>query len=262
MSEPIPALPSTCGWVVDWGCVPDEDDINPIVKARAESLAIESLRRLTGYRVGGCPITVRPCARRCIPANAVWTDGVWMQPFIGWNGMWVNGCGCDGDCSCGPLSEVILPGPVGRVDEVRVDGLALDPTSYRVDNGNRLVRLDGDWPVCSDMTAAPDEEGAFTVTYLRAAEPDGLASYAAGVLAYEFAKACRGDACELPPAVTALTRQGVSMEFAVGAFPGNRTGITAIDSWLSIWNPYSVTAQAAVFSPDSRTPRQTTWSPL
>ena len=33
----------------------------PEVQDRAPGLASATLRRLTGYRVGGCPITVRPC---------------------------------------------------------------------------------------------------------------------------------------------------------------------------------------------------------
>jgi hypothetical protein len=254
MSEPLPDLPTTC-WPVDWSCVPDEDDIDPVVKARAEALATSALRSLTGYQVGGCPIQVRPCSLGCGQASGYQVYPITGQPGVGpWintQGRWVNGCGCGTSCSCTALSEVILPGPVGRIDEVMVDGVVLAATDYRVDNGNRLVRLDGDlWPVCQDMSAAPDAVGAFAVTYLRGIVPDGAAAYAAGVLAFEFVKACGGSKCGLPKNVTQVARSGITWDIEPGTFPSNATGIFPVDAWLRTVNPYAVTLPAAVFSID------------
>ena len=56
-----------------------------------------------------------------------------------------------------------------------------------------------------------DGEGTFLVTAQEGVAVDGLASYAAGVLAVEFAKACTGGKCSLPPGVVSVTRSGVSM---------------------------------------------------
>lgn len=144
----------------DWGCALTADEVaalDPALKARSEMLAWTTLQRLTGYRLALCPTSVRPCAARCNP-------GAWMEapvsgfpadgPYIS-QGVWYNACGCSSpdSCSCGPLSEVILPASeVGGVS-VRINGATLDPSAYRVDNGNRLVRTDGGvWPMCQDMS--------------------------------------------------------------------------------------------------------------
>lgn len=263
MSEPLPDLTTLC-WPVDWSCVPNEDDIDPVVKVRAEALATSALRSLTAYQVGGCPIQVRPCSLGCGQRSGyqVWpiTGEPGTGPFISTSGRWVNGCGCGTACSCTTLSEVILPGPVGRIDEVLLDGVVLASTDYRVDDGNRLVRTDGDvWPVCQDMGAPVGDDGTFAVTYLRGIPVDGQASYVAGVLAYEFAKACGGSKCGLPKNITQVARAGVTYEIEPGTFPNNATGIFVVDAWLRTINPYAVILPAQVFSPDRPSARVTTF---
>jgi len=263
MSEPLPDLPSLC-WPVDWSCVPNEDDIDPVVKVRSEALATSALRSLTGYQVGGCPIQVRPCSLGCGQASGyqVWpiTGQPGVGPFINAAGRWVNGCGCGTSCSCTTLSEVLLPGPVGRVDQVLLDGDVLPATAYRIDNGNRLVRTDGlTWPVCQDMSKPPTADGTFAVTYVRGIVPDGTAAYAAGLLAYEFAKACGGQNCGLPTNVSQIARSGVTYDIEPGTFPNNATGIFAVDAWLRTINPYAVTLPAAVYSIDRPSTRVTTF---
>ena len=75
------------------------------------------------------------------------------------------------------------------------------------------------------------------------------------MLAYEYAQACAGNKCRLPNNVTSLTRQGVSMEIATGAFPGGFTGIREVDAFIAIWNPSGRREQPRVWSPDIHTPR-------
>jgi hypothetical protein len=170
----------------DWSCYGTAEEIaalNETIKARSEALAWYTLARLTAYRIGVCPTTIRPCAAGCNPM------GSWMEaPVAGGGtgglplrtigssftphltgGNWVNSCGCrTSDCSCSSLSEVLLPGPVGDIESVRIDGITLDRTDYRVDNGYRLVRTDGGvWPACQDMAAAsgPSAYSSFSGTY-------------------------------------------------------------------------------------------------
>jgi len=259
-----------------------------------------------------------------------------------------------GDCSCSRLCEAILPGPVGGIVEVLLDGVALPPTAYRVDNGNRLVRTDGDcWPACQDMAApptfqyepltftgpagtftitrvgqivtitattsttgvidtlgttpwpprglteadgsrstlvaqpdggvrlwnaaapvvetlsmiyetaaaatAPDPTGTFAVRYYQGFAPDAMISYAAGVLANEFLKACEGKKCRLPAGVSRVTRQGVTYEITAGSFPGGFTGIQEVDTVIRLFNPGGLTQAPVVSSPDIRRPRTPTW---
>lgn len=283
MTVEIPPLPDFC-WPVDWSCAQDiYDELQTTPEGvaatyRAEALATSALRMLTNYKVGGCPITVRPCTPRCVPdsyltAPIAWggnwagggNPGLGFAPFV-YNGKWFNACGCmRRDCSCTSLSTILLPGPVAYISEITIDGAVLDPSAYRVDNGNELIRLDGDsWPACQDMNAPLEGEGSdvgtLGVTYLRGIAPDGLAAAAAGRLAVEFAKACMGANCQLPTGVTQITRQGITMTIPTGAFPDGLTGIREVDVFIAFWNPFATKVEAEIFSPQRSRTRQTTWS--
>ena len=257
MTTPVPE-PSGCPWPVDPACLGDEwDALDPTVQERATLLAGETLRRLTGYRVGGCPVTVRPCKASC--ANTAYlpfyTGG--FNPHISIGGYWVNSCGCTTNCSCSELCTVTLPLPIGRIDEVVVDGVIVDPGDYTIIR-NQLTWIGGGdcpWPICQDLSLPDTEPGTFSVTYLNAWPVDTLGAYAAGVLAYEYAQACVGNKCRLPSNVTSLTRQGVTMEMATGSFPGGFTGIREVDAFIAIYNPRGVREQTRVWSPDIHTPR-------
>lgn len=256
----------------DWGCA-DPDwvaALPPEVKLRSEQLAWSTLQALTGYRLSICPITVRPCSQACIDAARTYyaapvtaygySLGGSFSPGINTSGAWVNGCGCrPNDCSCERLSIARLAGPVGRLVEVTLNGAILDPTAYRVDNGDQLVRLDGEtWPVCQDMNLELTEDKTFGVTYYKGFAPDNLAAFSAGMLAVEYAKACTKGKCALPANVQSVTRQGVTIEVSAGLFPGGSTGIAAVDAYIYTLNPYGLRTPARVGSPDVRSPRMTT----
>lgn len=255
----------------DWACAYSEEQIaelDPETKERAEILGWTTLASLTGYQVATCPIVVRPCTQGCMRGSyqawPVVSNGVgtrW-QPSINSQGFWVNSCGCGSpdNCSCTTLSEVILPGPVGGIVEVRVDGNVLDPLVYRVDQGNRLVALgDYRWPSCQVMNEPDTEEGTFSVRYWRGFAPNSLTNYAAGVLASEFYKACTSGKCRLPNGVTQVTRQGVTLEIQTGLWQGGWTGIREVDAIIATFNPYGLRAPTVVTSPDVRSARTTTW---
>jgi hypothetical protein len=254
-SSSLPALPATC-WPVDESVCPDFAEYSASVRAAAKAYAGESMRMLTGFRLGGCSITVRPCSISC----AADYFGPGWNPHISVSGAWINGC-CAGD-TCGHLgaAKVALPGPVGEVTEVLIDGVALDSSLYRVDNGDELIRLDGQpWPTLQDMLLAPTEAGTFAVTYLKGVPVDGLGARAAGILACEFGRALSGLNCALPTSVTSITRQGVSMTIEAGAFPGGVTGLREVDTYIERWNPGHLRAPTRIWSPDLVSPRTTTW---
>jgi hypothetical protein len=256
-SSLMPDLPDSC-WPVDGSACEELDNYSATTRAMAESFAGQTLRMLTGFRVGGCPITVRPCSISCAASYGGFGPG-W-NPHISVSGAWVNGCCAATDCGHLGTAKVILPGPVGEVTEVLIDGVALDAALYRVDNGDELVRLDGEpWPTTQDMLVGPDEVGSFAVTYLKGVPVDGLGAYAAGVLACEFGRALSGANCRLPVSVTSITRQGVSMTLEVGAFPGGVTGIREVDSYIERWNPGHLRSATKIWSPDLVNPRTTTW---
>lgn len=258
----LPDAPDSC-WPVDTSCVEGFGDHPASVQALAKALAAQSMRMLTGYSVGGCPVLLRPCARSCVGGSGHWYEhGSTFYPHIDTLGQWVNTCGCSTSCSCSPLAEVVLPSYAGKVLAVTIGTETLTPAQYRVDNGNRLVRLDGAvWPVCQDMSAAPGTEGAFVVEYLPGKTVDALGAQAAGLLAGEFAKACTGGKCQLPRSATAVTRQGVTMELNPGIFPDGVTNILQVDAYIRAYNPYKLAMPSAVYSPDMRQHRVTTWGP-
>lgn len=247
-----------CPWPVDTACFTDDwDALDPEVQERSIALASATLRRLTAYRVGGCPITVRPCKMTCAEEYGSFAGGSF-HPHINFLGQWVNGCGCSTDCSCGPLCEVQLPGPIGRVDEVNVDGVDLT-TDVKI-HGNRLVytgELDCPFPSCQDLSAAPGQPNTFTVTYLNSWEVDALGAYAAAILAMEYAKACTGSrGCRLPTGTTRVARQGVTIDIVAESFPEGRTSIKEVDSFIELWvPPGSPTRAPRVWSPSRRLPR-------
>jgi hypothetical protein len=257
MSVTVPEY-TGCLWPVDPACLDGQwEDYTEEIQNRALALASETLHRLTGYRVGGCPLTLRPVTSdTTCPPHPIYAYGNGsFNPFINQFGQWVNACGITKHC------EVDLPAPVGRVDEVKVSGVVLTPTDYRIDNGH-LLTWQGAGPcpwseaLTQDPTAPDTDPNTMSVTYLNAYPVDGLGAYAVGILAMEYAKACVGTGkCRLPATVTAVTRGGVSYEVASGAFPDGFTGIREVDTFISLWNPQALRQRSSVWSPDIAQPR-------
>ena len=258
----LPGLPDAC-WPVDTSCISGWDDTydpeNPdgggysdTAKASALALAGQTMRLLTGYRVGGCPVTVRPCTKRHRESTWRGQGGPGWRP-VQLDGRWLNiGCGHAGGCGCVGAREVRLPAPAGEVVAVVLEGVTLDPSAYRLDTGGRLVRIDGDtWPLTNDLAALDGAPGTWSITYTPGFPVDLLGAQAAGVLAGEYVRACSGGACDLPKGVvTQVQRNGVTVTLTPGAFPGGRTGIQSVDAYLHRWNPHSITVPPMVWSPD------------
>src|SRR5262245_8952130 len=256
-----PAGYGDCEWPYDTSCLGDDWwSIDEEVQTRAVMLASSTLRRLTGYRVGGCPIKVRPCMASACGCDTTPLPDYWMlrghygfAPQINSAGVWVNSCGCrSASCSCQMLCEVVLPPPIGVLYEVRVDGTVVDPADYTV-YSNRLVwanpTLDCPWPACQDLRLPDTEVGTFSVTYLNAYPVDGLGAYAVGILTYEYSQACMGNTCRLPSGVTSVSRQGVSFTVEAGAFPNGFTGIREVDAFIALWNPNAQQQATRVWAP-------------
>lgn len=239
---------ATSIWPIDWPSDATEG-ADPERVALAERFAASVLRFLTLGRVGGLPITVMPCGRGC---RHPFDSGAVFHPVLLDSGNYAN-CWCRGSCSCKPVESVLLAAPVGRIDAVSLDGTTLDPSSYHVEDGNKLVRSDGGrWPSCAGEN--------FTVTYLNAYPVDTVGAYAGGVLAAEYLKALSGDKkCRLPSNITSVARQGISYEVAKGMFPDGMTGLREVDTYIMGWNPHGMRTAPAVYSIDSPKQRQVTW---
>lgn len=257
-------------WDTELCC--DVDELDPDLVTRWATAASFILWALSGRRWGpSCPITVRPCRRRCMDSYPMYVNwggtGPWV-PYLGVDGQWRNAsvCGCKQDCSCTELCEVRLDGPVFDIVEVNVGGtvLAGGGADYRVDAPNLLVRTDGEcWPDCQDMAAPAGDPGTFTVTYRTGLPLDAAAIAAVSELTCHLLKGCSPGTCgcKANRNVTKLNRQGYELELADPTliYSEGRTGLPMADLWLAAVNPYRMTSPSRVYSPDYKHPRVTTW---
>lgn len=257
---------TACEWPVDYShCTPPGvdagestgcavlDGMEDEQRAIYEQAAGDYLWNWTGRLFGLCEVVIRPCrvdpevrsstfAGRG-PHPSPGSASGWIPALI--DGQWFNiGCGtCKGSCDCrlnsGTLS-LSLPGPVVEVVSVKVDGVELPESSYRLAYGEYLIRTDGKfWPAQQDLLLDASMVDTFEVVYKRGTEVPTGGQIAAGVLACELAKAaCNDDSCQLPQRMQTITRQGVTVGFQ-DDFDGldkGRVGIWLIDSWVASVN--------------------------
>lgn len=272
---------SVCSWDSDVCCDPlagalaGNDEVTKALAQRSVNAAAEIMYALSGRQFGECELTVRPCRTDCCDPCEM-SGYRWTPALIG--GQWTNvSCGTCGDtCSCTKVCEVALPGPITSIIEVRLNGVVLPPTSYRVDNRRTLVALtrpvdDGNgglveesycWPTCQDMNLDATKDNTWQVTYLRGKPvPDG-GKAAFSELACELYKACTSDGtCKLPKRVTSITRDGVTMAFLDPQtfMAEGLTGLYMPDLWIKSVNPKALPRSAAILSPDMVAVRRTTW---
>jgi hypothetical protein len=232
------------------------------ISGYAVQAASEALWAATAQRFGLCTETIRPCRRDCYGrswpfADAWWEYGTYPRPLL-YQGVWYNiGCGqCPGTCSCTALEEALLPGVVYDIIQVKVDGVPLASSAYRVDNNRLLVRTDGGtWPTCQDLAAADTEVDTWSVT-VRFGEPVPiLGQQAVGELAAEIARACLGEDCRLPKNITQLVRQGVTITFPEGQNLADRLYFPRL--FIETFNPKRLPALPQVYDVDGPTFRRT-----
>lgn len=260
-------MTTTCDvWPVTWTC--DIDCLSPATTGTAAEVASEILETLSGHQFGTCTTKLRPCRKTCTDWPLLYGDPGWgttwpLPALIG--GKWYNlTCGSCGDsCSCTSLSEVILPGDVVSIVEIKMDGTPLVTGAYRVDNGNRLVRTDGSsWPACQNMSQPDTSAGTWSVTAVFGTPVPSGGSLAAGELACELSKALAGDSsCRLPRGVTSVARQGVTINYAkvTDALKEGLTGLYLVDLFLHTYNPNKLVAGARVYNVDEPMTREQTW---
>lgn len=267
--------PSTCSSFTT------EDSSGP-AQSDFEQLAIGMLWNWTGRVFGTCQDTVRPCKvpKPLVPPASSfegagpwpinpgfgsghstigwWGVGAWMPVLVAGN--WYNIlCGTcnypDGRCNCQPdqMKVLSLPGPVISVDEVEINGVPLDPSTYWVRNKRWLTRSDGqNWALTQDLTQPDGSQNTWSVSFTHGVEVPPGGDIAAGTLACELAKAWAGDnTCALPQRMQTISREGVTIMMprevmgrggavssrnAADQLPKSNTGIWAIDSWVDSVN--------------------------
>ena len=243
--EPWPIDPVCCpGWPTDQAEWSQEH-------YDAQWLATIELWRAVAGAIGLCRTTEAPCMDRCTvkPLSAAW-----MRPWRDDLGVWRNNkCGCRDGCSCTQLCTVTLQGPVYDIETVTVDGVAVPEDEWTLLTNNRLARCGGCWPSCQNYCTTD----GLRVTYLRGVAPGLDAIRAASRLACKRLQECPpsgADCGVLPSGVTSINREGLNMQLenTIGSSDGGPifTGIARVDRWIASINPYGITSQASVWSPD------------
>lgn len=262
---PCPGVGPCAAWELDMACLDASGGLDgpclaggvQVTGAQisgSETAASQIMWALTGRQFGTCTVTVRPCSKSCFsrsynPANL----GPWPTLI---SGQWYNiGCDCGyaSECGCSELQQVSLPSPVCSVSEVRIDGLVLDPSAYRVDDFSKLIREDGGtWPVCQNMNLPAGVEGTWSVTLTYGREVPQLVLDAASEIACEFLKSKAGQPCKLPQRLQTLSRQGVTQVFTDPQefFGTGRTGFYLADLAIETFNPKRNARRPGVYSPD------------
>lgn len=247
-------------------CLLDGNPVDSAIIDNAKLAASQLLWALTGRQFSVCTKTIRPCRKKCDDLCCTSLTGFPWTPVHLPSGDWTNAsCDCPGECSCTKLSEVNLPTPVCSVSEVKIDGVVVDPTTYRVDNFRKLVRLGAnEWPNCNDLTKPDSEVGTWSVTVNYGTPPPQLVILAANEMACEIIKNCVGGPCRLPQRLASVTRQGISVSFLddMAFLDKGLTGLYFVDLAARTYNPHRVMRKPIVASPDSVNQwRVSTWNP-
>lgn len=261
-----------CGWEPDLTrcasgpCCPDVSD--PVVAQIASDLAAAILWRLTGMRFGCCEVTVRPCKPQdCDPLSlteVIYWDTRWggrdnlgvfnFTPTLIDGAVFNISCGCPQECcTCTSDCEVLLPGPVCSITEVKVNGVVVPPDGYSLYDHSKLVFLGGEnCPPCQNYNLPAGSDGTWTVTYTIGEPLPPEANFLAGLYACELAKSFVGQDCALPRGVQAVSRRGVDVVFAdpFELAKDGLTGIPIVDLWVKAVNPNRLASRSRVWSPD------------
>lgn len=250
-------------WVtVDDRCSPCGDDSEVTDEALEPWLlpASNIVYNLSGRQFPGlCERTEWPCAR--IRGDRRDKDSGVPR---GWHRSW-GWCGCGQDvCACSGNRSIRLPAyPVTEVLEVVVDGEAVPPDEYRLDDWRDLVRLrDADgvsrgWPLRQDPYAEDGDPGTWSVRFEWGREPPPEGVRAAAVMACELALSCDpalSSKCRLPKEVSTVTGEGTTIVMSPSDFldEHGKTGLWEVDNFIRSSNPQRADRNATVWTPGLR----------
>lgn len=259
-------------WPLAAHCLPKGWPADPAQWDDAQRAAVETaseiLKRLSGGVFGLCSLKVRPCRKRCeggrdsLDRYALGVVGGPWTPSLMDGRIYNISCGCTGQCGCSPLCEMILDPYAYDILQVRIDGVVLPSTAYRVDDNRRLVRTDGGcWPDCQELTRPDTEKGTFSITYRTGVPVPAGGRMAVTELAVQLWKACcGGKGCTLSDRVTQVVREGITYTLDnLDIFERGRTGLNRVDLWLASVNPFGARGPLRAFSPDTIRARRTTF---
>ena len=113
--------------------------------------------------------------------------------------------------------------------------MLIPDVDYRLEN-NSLIKTSGYWPIFQNLRLPLGNTETWGVTYVKGLPVPKGGQLAAGVLAYELAKALIKDAtCRLPVRLQLLVNNGSQEQLkdTYGAYLSfGKTGLWIIDSWV------------------------------
>jgi hypothetical protein len=250
--------------------LPDDVDVPQQYAGIMAGVASEVCYALSARQfTGACgPVTVRPVSRpidvdtrfgsRSQPNGYLSSGqfgGTWGGPFTAA----VNNYG-----SSRPPEVDLGAFPVIEIDAVKIDGVLIPPNEYQLGPGRRtLVRLRTSagatpterygWPVNQLLDLPDTEQGTFSITYTYGTPPPQTGWLAAVTLARQLLLNALDLENSLPSRVTAMTRQGVTVQIAdIEDFLKNGdSGIYEVDLFVLTFNPSKQRLPSLVWSPDT-----------
>lgn len=211
---------------------------------------------MSGRQIGVCSSTVWPCIAAVCGCGSCGRQrlesGDYLPPLSDCTSCG-NACECAKPCGCVALRSLVLDGPYPVLDigAVRVGGVVVDPSHYRVDDWRNLILLDSfAWPRCNDLST-PD--AGMSVEYRWGNPPDELDRIAARTIALELVKSftCPSE-CRMDPRVTSITGYGNTIQLDADALEWSVAQLPEIKAWLSARNPGEVAGTAFVFDRSRR----------
>lgn len=149
--------------------------------------------------------------------------------------------------------------PIRSVQEVRIDGEALDSDRWVVMDYSKLRRVDGiAWPCCNFIVG---DVARIEVDFTFGQAPPDSGVLASNVLAKELAKAMGGEGCALDRRVQSINREGITMTIPglVDSLKDGKTGIPEVDLFLWAHNPAGLQKRARIIIPGAASTRRRTF---
>lgn len=238
---PGPAEGPCLSWI-DWGDVlgvctpatlPGDEDAQVVLQGQILAAATRTMWERSCRQFGLCSITrarVRPVCRHRYTWDAsrgyLWRGGA--------------GCGC-GSGHFLPMGDA----PVASIEGVWQSGELLDPSVYRVDDWNRVVRVDGEpWANTAALDAGQGDPGTVEVSWTYGVDVPADGKMMAALLVCKMAKDVADD-CAVPANAERVDREGVTV--IINPVKDD-TGIALVERWLGNFH----CGGASMFDPGAR----------
>lgn len=249
----------------------DADLVEQVIEAASELLFAKSARVYSGT----CSGVLRPCCASDLCGRSrlsfeKWADGYGLIvgdpfPFTPelFAGQWYNVAGCASPCVAWDCSKRVPRVDLGRypvtqVTEVKIDGVVLAESAYKITDNRYLDRIDGDlWPRAQDVLALDTQVGTWSIAVEWGQPPTALGVLAANELACQMLMDIAGDEnCALPARTVQVSRTGVTYNLAdvITLLEKGGIGLQFCEMFIAAENPEHLSRPPRVLVPGAASP--------